>query len=102
MRRFVLAVTIAAALAVTSTACSASAGSRSVPKDQVEKEGAAQLEKVVGQRPELDCPKDLPAEVGATIRCTLIAPDGSTIGSTVTVDAVDGKDVKFNVQVDDL
>ena len=42
---------------------------------------------------------DLPAEVGATLRCTL--DEGtSTTGVTATVTQVTGSDVEFNIKVD--
>jgi hypothetical protein len=59
------------------------------------------LEKQVGQRPDVTCPDDLEAEVGATMRCTLTAEglDGR-YGVTVTVTKVDGDQARFDVQVD--
>lgn len=66
-------------------------------------EGAADaLEEQVGIRPEVSCPDDLDAEVGATTRCTLTAPgDPTEYGVTVTVSSVDGDTANFDVQVDD-
>jgi predicted thioesterase len=43
----------------------------------------------------------VPAKVGATQRCTLTALDGTTIGVTATVTAVNGDDVSFDFKVDD-
>jgi hypothetical protein len=66
-------------------------------------DGAADaLEEEVGIRPEVSCPDDLDAEVGAEARCTLTAPgDPTEYGVTVTVTSVDGDDARFDVQVDD-
>ena len=47
---------------------------------------------------EVSCP-DLPADVGATQRCSLRA-GGDTYGVTVTVTSVQGSDVKFDIAVD--
>ena len=65
-------------------------------------DGAADaLEDEVGTRPEISCPDDLDAKVGAETRCTLTAPgDPTEYGVTVTVTSVDGDDARFDVQVD--
>lgn len=72
-----------------------------VDRSDVERGAADQLEAQVGQRPKIACKEDLPAEVGATIRCELTADDGSTIGATVETTKVDGDDVKYEIVVDD-
>ncbi|MCW0214651.1 MAG: DUF4333 domain-containing protein [Pseudonocardia sp.] len=46
-----------------------------------------------------ECPEDLPAEVGKSIRCT-VTGDGETYGVTVTATKVEGSDVNFDMQVD--
>jgi hypothetical protein len=58
-----------------------------------------QLTATVGQQPdEVSCP-DLPASVGASVRCRL--KTGTDVyGVTVKVSAVEGTDVKFDIQVD--
>lgn len=59
------------------------------------------LEKLVGSRPDVTCPKDLDAKVGARTRCTLTAgSDPRKYGVTVTVTSVEGTHAKFDVQVD--
>lgn len=59
-----------------------------------------QLTAMVGTEPdEVACP-DLPAEVGATVRCDLTADTG-TYGVTVTTTSVDGGQVAFDIAVDD-
>lgn len=59
-----------------------------------------QLVAIAGQAPDkLTCP-DLPAEVGASVRCELVAgPD--VLGVTVTTTSVDGGDVLFDFAVDE-
>lgn len=61
---------------------------------------SAQLTTLTGVTPdEVSCP-DLPAEVGASIRCELVAgPD--TLGMTVTTTSVDGDEVLFDFAVDE-
>ena len=60
------------------------------------------LQQQVGTRPDVSCPHDLPAKVGATTRCTLTAEglDG-TYGITVTVRSVENGKAHFDVKVDD-
>ena len=59
------------------------------------------LAEEVGQTPdEFTCSEDLPAEMGAEIRCEL-THEGESIGATVTVTSVDGSDVQWDVVVDD-
>jgi hypothetical protein len=75
-------------------------GTAAVPKDQVAQQISDQLTKQVGQKPDsVSCPDDLPATVGATVRCTLKAGTDS-LGVTAKVTAVDGSNVKFDIQVD--
>src|SRR5436190_11477 len=45
-----------------------------------------------------ECPDDLPAEVGKSIRCTVTGA-GETYGVTVTATKVEGSDVNFDMQV---
>ena len=60
------------------------------------------LEAEVGSRPEISCPEDLEAKVGAETRCILTAVDDPTeYGVTITVTAVDGSDAEFDIAVDD-
>ena len=60
------------------------------------------LEKQVGARPDVSCPDDLEAEVGAETRCTLTAGgDPTEYGVTVTVTAVEGTDAEFDIVVDE-
>jgi hypothetical protein len=60
------------------------------------------LEEQVGVRPEISCPEDLPADVGASTRCTFTAGDDPTeYGVQVTVTSVDDEAVRFDVEVED-
>jgi hypothetical protein len=60
------------------------------------------LEEQVDFRPEVTCPDDLEAEVGASPRCTVAAPgDPVEYGVTVTVSSVEGDGASFDVEVDD-
>ncbi|WP_017595962.1 DUF4333 domain-containing protein [Nocardiopsis potens] len=82
-------------------ASDAGGGAGAVPADEVAQQAATVLEEQVGQAPDdLTCPEDLPAEVGASIRCELTA-GGDTLGVTVTATSVDGGDVGFDVKVDE-
>ena len=60
------------------------------------------LEEQVGARPEISCPEDVEAKVGAETRCVLTAGDDPTeYGVTITVTAVDGGDAEFDIVVDE-
>ena len=60
------------------------------------------LEREIGIRPNITCPKELAAKVGAHTRCTLTAPGDTTeYGVTVTVKSVDGATPDLQVQVDE-
>jgi len=69
--------------------------------EQVAGSAEKALEHKIGIRPDISCPKDLAAKVGAKTRCTLTAPGDSTkYGVTVTVTSVDGESPDLKVQVD--
>jgi Domain of unknown function (DUF4333) len=55
----------------------------------------------LGERPDVSCPDDVPAKVGARTRCTLAAEglDGR-YGVTVTVATVEDGHARFDVEVD--
>jgi hypothetical protein len=94
MRR-TLAV-LAGSLLVLTAGC----GQREVSTDTLEEQVSTQLEAQVGQAPDsVTCPDPLPAEKGEKVRCTLEA-DGTKYGMDVTTSAVDGDNVKFDIQVD--
>ncbi|PDP88564.1 hypothetical protein CQJ94_06055 [Glycomyces fuscus] len=87
-----------------STGCSfdfSIGGPGAVDAEQVAQRSSEMLAEQVGQTPDdLTCPEDLPAEVGAEIRCELTS-GGETLGVTVTTTSVDGDNVQWDVQVDD-
>lgn len=102
MRRFLIATTAAAALAL-GTACSAevSVGDKALSQEKVEKQVSSELEKTVGFAPDsVTCPDDLKAEVGTTMRCKLTS-GGDTLGVSLKVTEVKGSDVKFSIKVDE-
>jgi hypothetical protein len=59
------------------------------------------LQPRLGARPDVSCPDEVPAEVGARTRCTLTGGglDGR-YGVTVTVASVTGGEARFDVAVD--
>ena len=70
--------------------------------DTVAESAEDALEEQIGARPDITCPDDLEAEVGAETRCTLTGGDDPTeYGVTVTVTSVDGDNANFDVEVDD-
>jgi hypothetical protein len=89
---FVLALSLGA---------TAGCGASLVAEAELEEQAASALEALGGERPEIDCPGDLEAEVGAKIQCTLTAPDGTTLGATITITSVDGDDVLFEVETNE-
>jgi hypothetical protein len=74
-------------------------GSQVVDGKKVAQSVFDQLTATVGHQPdEVSCP-DLPAKVGASVRCRL-KTGADVYGVTVTVSSVVGTDVKFDIQVD--
>ena len=71
----------------------------SLPADDVADAAADALETELAFRPEVRCPDDLQADVGAETRCTATV-DGQTYGATVTVTSVDDDGAQFDVRVD--
>jgi hypothetical protein len=59
------------------------------------------VEPRIGGRPDVSCPDDLPAEVGARTRCMLTGGNlDGRYGVTVTVATVDDGSARFDVAVD--
>jgi Domain of unknown function (DUF4333) len=79
----------------------AACGAGSVSKGDVATAVADQVESQAGARPDVRCPDDLDADVGATTRCTLTLEgvDGE-YGVTATVTKVEGDQAFFDIQVD--
>jgi hypothetical protein len=102
--RVLPALTAVAACALLA-GCSVEASVGSTPKMSKEKVAdkiATQLAAQTGQpKPDVVCPEDLEGKVGTTGRCTLTAKDGSSVGVSVKVTAVEGKTMKFDIKVDD-
>lgn len=98
-RRFLLAG-VFVVLAVAG--CSAEVRTENrVSPESLQTSVADALEKQVGQRPEsIDCPDGIDAEKGAETRCVL-EHQGTRYGVSVTVNSVDGGNVKYDVQVDE-
>ena len=83
-------------------AAGACGGPGTLSADEVATQAEDSLEEQVGTRPDVSCPEDLPAEVGAEMRCTLTAGDDPIeYGVTVTVTSVEGDTASFDVVVDD-
>jgi Domain of unknown function (DUF4333) len=77
-------------------------GSAVLSAEEVATQTEEALEEQVGVRPEVTCPDDLDAEVGAETRCVLTAGgDPTEYGVTVRVESVDGGKATFDVQVDE-
>ena len=72
----------------------------SLDRDALEKDISQRLANATNQpAPNVNCPSDLPAKQGATIRCR-VAAQGTTFGVTVTVTDTTGGSAKYDVQVD--
>ncbi len=101
MRQLSLAKLLAGS-AVLALAVAGCGGTASVSSSELSEQAQAALTQQDGQpAPPVDCPGDLPAEVGAKITCTI--SDGTTKYEVyITVTSVeDGDQVKFDVQVAD-
>lgn len=84
----------------TDTTTSGTGGEQSVDKAEVARQGKAALAAQVGKEPDsFSCPENLPARVGATIRCQL-ADGGQQYGVTVTAKSVVGGQVNMDFKVD--
>ena len=96
----------AAVAALLVSGCSVSVGTSSLSASEVEEKATAALAESQGipleEMPPLECPSDLPAEVGASIVCVIGDPaQGNTYDVTITVETVEGEDVGFDIQVAD-
>jgi hypothetical protein len=76
------------------------AGGEVVDGAEVARAVSDQLTATTGAEPdEVSCP-DLPAQVGAAVRCDLLAGP-ETFGVSVTTTSVDGGQVAFDIAVDE-
>ncbi|SDE89142.1 DUF4333 domain-containing protein [Pseudonocardia oroxyli] len=74
-----------------------SACSMSVSSEDVQSEITSMVKEQLQTDPtKVDCPSDLDAKVGATLTCTVESPVRN-FDVVATVTAVDGSDVKFNI-----
>lgn len=88
-------------LAAGSLLLLAGCGEAEVSTGDLEREVITQLEQSVeAEIKAVDCEEPLPAEVDASVRCVLTAPDDTQIGLTVTTTSIEGDNVRFGVQVD--
>ena len=90
------------AVALLAVVAPVACGSTVLPADEVAAGAEDALEEEAGSRPEVSCPEDLEAEVGAETRCLLTGEglEGED-GVTVTVTAVEGDRAEFGVTVDE-
>ena len=80
----------------------AGCGAGTVSRADVAAAVADQVESQVGNRPQVRCPDDLVAKVGARTRCTLTLEGvEGQYGVTATVTEVDDHEAHFDIQVDD-
>ncbi|MEE2043012.1 DUF4333 domain-containing protein [Nocardiopsis tropica] len=101
-QRVVTGAVLGALPLLMATGCSFSfGGPGAVGAEEVAQRSSEMLAEQVGHAPEdFSCSQDLPAEVGAEIRCNLV-DGGTNYGVTVTTTAVEGTDVQWDIQVDD-
>ncbi len=79
----------------------AGCGGARVTASDVETRVAEQVQSRIGERPDVSCPDDLDAEVGATTRCSLtVAGVAGTYGVTVKVTKVQDDRAQFDITVD--
>ena len=88
---------LAAAIALGACSFSASVGEGAVEAGEVEAQASQQFSE---QFPvdSVDCPEDLPAEVDATITCTLVS-EGKEFEMTATTTTVNDDDVDFDLEI---
>ncbi|MFE4416140.1 DUF4333 domain-containing protein [Streptomyces sp. NPDC056821] len=95
---------IAAGVLLVGCSASVSVGSSTpkLSKDKLADAVAEKLAATTGQpKPDVTCPEDLVGKVGTTTRCKLTADDGSTLGISVTVSSVEGKQINFGIKADE-
>lgn len=93
-----------AAVVVALGGCSVSVSTdeeAKVPQAELEKGIADALEKTVGQRPDsVECPGDLAAKEGESVRCELTA-GADRYGLTATISSIADGRANYDVQVDE-
>ena len=101
-RRRTIALVIAALATAAIAGCGGDDGGSGgdLDRDALEQDIAQRLAQATNSpTPTVDCPSDLPASVGATIRCR-VDVSGSSYGVTVTVKSTEGGSAQYDVQVD--
>ena len=90
-------------LLVAALLAGCSSGDKTVDRADVEKEAATQLAAQVNQpEPDISCPDDLDAKVGATMECELsVKGDDAVYPVHIKVTSVKDGDAKFDVEVGD-
>jgi hypothetical protein len=72
-----------------------------VAQSAVEQEAEAQLAAQIGEEPDITCPGDLDAEVGATMECELtLEGDDGVYPVYVEVTSIEGDRANFDVVAD--
>ena len=80
----------------------ASCGAGTLSASTIEEGAEDALEEQVGFRPDVTCPEEIPAEVGAETECTLTAgEDPAEYPVSVRVSSVDGDTANFDIEVGD-
>jgi hypothetical protein len=97
----VLSTTMFALIALLAMGCGD--GADTIPRAEVEQEAARQLAAAVDQpEPDISCPGDLAAEVGAAIECELsVEGDPNVYPVYIEVIEVDGGQARFDIEVGD-
>jgi hypothetical protein len=91
-RRFTLLVVGGLALAL------AGCGEDAVPSDEVEATAVQEFSQQFEVQ-SVDCPDDLPAEVGGEITCVLVDGAGGEFEMTATVTEVEGDEASFDLEI---
>ena len=80
----------------------AGCGGGTLSASTIEEGAEDALEEQVGTRPDITCPEEIPAEVGAETECTLTAGDDPTeYPVSVRVSSVEGDTANFDIEVGD-
>lgn len=84
-------------------ALGACSSENTIAEAEVEAAAATELAAATGQdEPNIDCPSDLDAEVGATMECELsVDGDPQVFPVTVTVESIEDGTANFSVEVGD-
>lgn len=95
--RSVAAAGVVGGLMVVLAACGSEA--EMVSANQVEEDINQLVKRENGRADSVECP-DLPADVGGSIRCSVMTADKKEHGVTVTVTSVEGSKTNYVIKVD--